>query len=117
MASSILKSSILKSATALHDVSQRSSEEIISSSRRAVVKISAEWCKPCQRLGVKWKKFANKYPDIAFVEIDIDECEEKGKYRGVKLPTTRFYKSGKLEDWVVGEDVDGVIDEMLETFG
>jgi hypothetical protein len=51
------------------------------------------------------------------VEIDIDECEEKGKYRGVKLPTTRFYKSGKLEDWVVGEDVAGVIDEMLETFG
>ena len=80
--------------------------ECIENSEFVVLKISAQWCKPCRELGPVFNSFTSEYPRVKFVLVDVDTLPSYGK--AYKLPTTLFYVRGEKEDWVVGNRPDEI---------
>ncbi len=46
---------------------------LVSSGRKLLVKFSAEWCGQCKMAALLIDKVKKDYPDIEFVEIDVDD--------------------------------------------
>ena len=74
-----------------------------------VVKFTAAWCKPCQRIAPLYAELASSNAATAeFVEVDVDKCQDVAKGAGspFTLPTFQVYRgsvrvasmSGAAED-------------------
>jgi thiol-disulfide isomerase/thioredoxin len=73
-----------------------------------VVKFTATWCKPCQRIAPLYAELASSTPTAEFVEVDVDKCQDVAKGAGspFTLPTFQVYRgsvrvasmSGSAED-------------------
>ncbi|XP_027695082.1 thioredoxin [Vombatus ursinus] len=75
-----------------------------------VVDFSATWCGPCKMIKPFFHSLGEKYPDVIFIEVDVDDCQDVAADCEVKcMPTFQFYKSGKK----VGE-FSGANKEKLE---
>ena len=73
-------------------------EELLKSKKPVVVKFSAVWCPPCQKMAPIYAKLAQKYADDAvFAEIDADNSKLSSisKKHAPGLPTTIFIRDGK----------------------
>merc|ERR1711977_148922 len=68
-----------------------------------VIDFTATWCGPCQRIGPKFVAFAEKYPDVVFIKVDVDENEEVAAECGISaMPTFHYYKNKTKVDELVG---------------
>ncbi|KAL4199954.1 hypothetical protein AMTRI_Chr03g147330 [Amborella trichopoda] len=76
-----------------------------SSKQLIVVDFSASWCGPCRIIEPFVKELANKFSDVKFLKIDVDELPDVSQEWGVQaMPTFVLIKEGKLVDKVVGPD-------------
>lgn len=72
---------------------------------RCVAKFSAQWCGPCKKISPFYKKLASDYPDIKFLEIDIDSAEKLAeKVHISSVPTFLIYYNGGLIGTIKGAD-------------
>lgn len=83
--------------------------EIIENSKGdGVVDFFAEWCGPCKMMSPLVDEFAEKYPDINFYKVDVDECMETARKYGImSVPTFILFKDGqpvKKQLGVMSED-------------
>ncbi|CAI5442271.1 unnamed protein product [Caenorhabditis angaria] len=63
----------------------------------------ATWCGPCKAIAPMYKKLSIEYPNIVFLKIDVDECEDICTKYDVKLmPTFVFLKNGEQIDLLEG---------------
>ena len=61
-----------------------------------VKKFEASWCGPCRALKPIFESVANKYSDVNFSYIDVDEQFELASKYGVRsVPTVVIEKNGK----------------------
>ncbi|XP_035746696.1 thioredoxin [Egretta garzetta] len=61
-----------------------------------VVDFSATWCGPCKMIKPFFHSLCEKYSDVVFIEIDVDDAQDVATHCDVKcMPTFQFYKSGK----------------------
>ncbi|CAJ1939948.1 unnamed protein product [Sphenostylis stenocarpa] len=68
-----------------------------------VVDFTASWCKPCKVMDPVIQEFADKFRDVEFVKIDVDELLEVSQSFQVQgMPTFMLIKKGKVTDKVVG---------------
>nr|KMM71744.1 thioredoxin [Coccidioides posadasii RMSCC 3488] len=68
-----------------------------------VVDCFATWCGPCQAIAPKVNEFSEKYPDVAFYKIDVDDAPDVAQELGVRaMPTFVFFKDGQKVDEVLG---------------
>lgn len=59
-------------------------------------KFYAEWCVPCRNLTPIVDQLKSQYPDITFVEINIDDQVDETKAAGVRaVPTVIIEKDGQ----------------------
>jgi len=59
-----------------------------------VLKFTASWCGPCQRIKKDYENLINAFPDIIFTEIDVDEMEKLTEHFEIScMPTFIFIKS------------------------
>ncbi|XP_045144986.1 thioredoxin domain-containing protein 2 [Echinops telfairi] len=81
-----------------------------------VVDFSATWCGPCKVIKPLLYTLSNKYDDVVFLEVDVDECEELIKDFGIVcIPTFQFYrKEGKVGEFcgALKEKLEAVISEL-----
>ncbi|XP_021762296.1 thioredoxin H2-like [Chenopodium quinoa] len=85
----------------LHYNSLKDSDKLL------VVDFAASWCGPCKFIEPAVKAIANKYPDVEFAKIDVDELPDVAKEFEVQaMPTFIFLKKGKVVDKVVGAKKD-----------
>jgi thioredoxin 1 len=62
-----------------------------------ILKFSAEWCGPCKRIQPVFEKLSNdeKYNNITFVYVDVDESREICETCDVSaMPTFILFKNG-----------------------
>ncbi|XP_074425233.1 thioredoxin isoform X2 [Larus michahellis] len=63
-----------------------------------VVDFSATWCGPCKMIKPFFHSLCEKYGDVVFIEIDVDDAQDVATHCDVKcMPTFQFYKNGKKE--------------------
>ncbi|KAL0421198.1 UNVERIFIED_CONTAM: Thioredoxin H2 [Sesamum latifolium] len=76
-------------------------------SKLIVIDFTASWCGPCQYMQPAINEFAEKYTDVEFIKIDVDELHDVAEEFGVQaMPTFILIKKGKEVDKVVGAKKD-----------
>ena len=77
-------------------------ESKIKKSGLTVVNVFATWCGPCRMLAPILKEVAEE-ENVSILKIDRDEDLEIAEKLGAhSIPTTFFYKDGKIIDTIKG---------------
>ncbi|XP_006864742.1 PREDICTED: thioredoxin [Chrysochloris asiatica] len=75
-----------------------------------VVDFTATWCGPCKMIKPFYHSLSEKFGNVVFLEVDVDDCQDVASECEVKcMPTFQFYKKGEK----VGE-FSGANKEKLE---
>ncbi|GAB2280346.1 hypothetical protein Dimus_014983 [Dionaea muscipula] len=87
------------------------------SKKLVVIDFTATWCGPCRYMEPIINEFAEKYTDVDFVKIDVDELRDVAREFGVEaMPTFLLLKQGREIDKVVGakkEDLRSKIERHM----
>ncbi|KAK2803276.1 thioredoxin trx1 [Onygenales sp. PD_10] len=68
-----------------------------------VIDCFATWCGPCKAIAPKIVEYSEKYPQVGFYKIDVDEVPALAQELGVRaMPTFLFFKDGQKVDEVLG---------------
>ena len=84
-------------------INEKNFDEVINNSDMSVVDFSATWCMPCRMLKPILEKAEDKFENVYFYNLDIDESVQIAKrYRIFSVPTVVCFRSGKKIDSMVG---------------
>lgn len=68
-------------------------------SKLVVVDFYATWCVPCKTISPKIEALSSELPNVVFLKVDVDECEEISiAYKISCMPTFIFIRNGKQID-------------------
>jgi len=80
-----------------------------------VVDFFAQWCGPCKVIAPRIEEFAAEYPDVVFLKVDVDECEDiSAKYDITAMPTFVFIRNKQKIDAFSGANADKVKQYILK---
>ena len=101
----------------LHHLKQESDLDTLkANNKKVIVDCFAEWCGPCQLIGPKFEAWAQKYPNVKFAKVDVEEAEELAEILQVEsIPTFYFFENGKQVDKIIGGEVSK-IEPKVEQF-
>ena len=78
-----------------------------------IIKYGAEWCGPCKYIAPIFENFSKTYPELCFMEIDVEKCEDYEKCQNIRsLPTFECWHKNKLYKFHTGANPDD-LEEML----
>lgn len=70
---------------------------------KVIVDFFATWCGPCKMLSPVIEELSNKFPNVTFVKMDVDECPNISKEYGImSVPTLIKLENGEVIDSKVG---------------
>ena len=99
----------------LHVTSLEHRLGLINDSNVFVVKLSAQWCKPCQRIIPDYNIMANLFKDnCVFTSEDIDEDFGDHPVPVKSIPAFHFYKEGTFVKEIVGANLENVFETLVE---
>ncbi len=85
---------------------------------KVVIDFHATWCGPCKRIAPLFIEIAQKYPDISFFKVDVDEAQELSEKFGIEsLPTFVFMHNGKITRRMEGANPNellSIVDALSE---
>ncbi|PID28623.1 MAG: thiol reductase thioredoxin [Candidatus Cloacimonadota bacterium] len=88
---------------AINITSANFESEVLKSEGLTILKFGAAWCGPCKKLDPIIQEIANDNDGLKVCYIDIDsEREIPVNYGVLSVPTTLFFKDGKVLDTIVG---------------
>lgn len=71
-----------------------------------VTKCYSPHCDHCKKIAQEFEQFANKYPQVRFVEIDIVENKAFGENNNIRgVPHFMIFKNGTIIDECTGADM------------
>ena len=77
--------------------------EAKQSNKLVVVDFTATWCPPCRFIAPFFTELSEKYPNVLFLKVDVDDLNDIASEYGVQaMPTFKFLKDGVVVDEVVG---------------
>jgi len=95
--------------------SQFESELTKAGKNLVVVDFTASWCGPCKRIAPEYAQFPKKFPQVTFLKVDVDDCQELASAHGVNaMPTFNFYRNKAKVDSLEGADPDGLIAKIKQ---
>lgn len=84
-------------------------------SGRTIIKVGADWCKPCKRMSKYFINIVNDNPDINFYNVSVDDSEEICEYLGVcKIPCIVFHRDGMVVNKHEGELTEEEVRELIK---
>lgn len=91
--------------------------DVITANSVVCVKFGASWCGPCKAMEPIIKEVADEYKSKAIVlDIDVEDSEDVStQFRIRNVPTTIFFKDGKVVDKIVGGTTKNVIVEKISS--
>lgn len=90
--------------------------EVIQNEGAVLVDFSATWCGPCKRLEPIVEELAGDFAGrLKVVKVDIDEARDTaGKFGVMSVPTVMLFKSGEVQDTLVGLSPKAAFVERIE---
>ncbi|MBQ9072837.1 MAG: thioredoxin [Bacilli bacterium] len=72
-------------------------EEVSNYKGISIVDFWAQWCGPCKMFGPIFETVSEKYEDIKFCKLNVDEDNEdiSRQYGVMSIPTVILFKDGK----------------------
>ncbi|TFL06553.1 thioredoxin [Pterulicium gracile] len=78
-------------------------KSLIASDKPVVIDFWATWCGPCRVISPIFATLSEKYTNVAFFKVDIDEQPEIAQEVGIRaMPTFVVFKNGEKIDELVG---------------
>lgn len=94
-----------------------SASEVISWDK-VVIDFYATWCGPCKRIAPLFNEIAEKYPEISFYKVNVDEAAELSESFSIEsLPTFVFFHNGKITRRMEGANPNellSIVDALSE---
>lgn len=92
-------------------------EKVLDSDKLVVVDFAAEWCGPCKRLAPILQSISEKFENVDFYKVDVDEAAETvSNYSIRNVPTLIFYRNGEIVDKFSGSVVPQIIEDKIKQF-
>jgi thioredoxin len=90
-------------------------ELVVEEQSNALVKFSAGWCGPCKVLGQTIEEVENDYPNVKFIEVDVDSADEDflNDFSIRSVPKVVLYKKGeKIEEFLGAVGKQQLLDKL-----
>ena len=89
--------------------------QLQSEGKKILVQYTATWCGPCRALAPRLSNLSNKYTDVTFVKVDIEENMESAQELMIStVPTIMIYNGNTLINRSVGANHDAIYTKILD---
>jgi thioredoxin 1 len=89
--------------------------QLQSEGKKILVQYTASWCGPCRALTPRLSNLSNKYTDVTFVKVDVDENMEAAQELMIStVPTVMIYNGETLINRSTGANQDAVYAKILD---
>jgi thiol-disulfide isomerase/thioredoxin len=92
----------------IHINSQQNREDIIKDNKLVVIKYSAEWCGPCQKIAPAYLEMCQADPDVVYCEEDVDEEFEGYAEKILSIPVFHVFLDGNFTSSSKGTSLDAL---------
>lgn len=87
--------------------------------RLVLMDFHATWCGPCKQIAPKINQLAAQYPEVYFMKIDVEVCQETaGLYKVTAMPTFIFMKNAKTLERLQGANpvaIENKLDALVSS--
>lgn len=98
----------------LKSIKHEDFQQHLLNNRTVVVKFTAPWCGPCRASQPIFEKAAADFPDISFVEVNVDEQPRLAAQFNIRsIPTTMAWKDARMVWQAVGAPTAGSLTDEL----
>jgi thioredoxin 1 len=71
-------------------------QEVVGSAKKVIIDFWATWCPPCKAIGPVFLKVSEKYPEVIFAKMDVDENPNFSQEHNIRsIPTLWMIKDGE----------------------
>jgi thioredoxin 1 len=89
--------------------------QLQSEGKKLLVQYTASWCNPCKQLTPRLSNLSNKYSDVTFVKVDVDENMDSARELLIStVPTVIIYNGETLVNRSTGANHDNVYSKILD---
>jgi thioredoxin 1 len=100
----------------MENVTSAQVAQLQSEGKKLLVQYTATWCGPCKALTPRLSNLSNRYENITFVKVDIEENMDSAVQLGIStVPTVMIYDGSTLINRSVGANIDSVYTKILDT--
>jgi len=90
-------------------------KDVLEAKEPVLVYFSATWCPPCKMLSPIIEELAKDMQGVKIGKIDVDaQSEIAQRYSIMSVPTSLFFKDGKVMDQMVGVQSKATIEGKLQ---
>jgi thioredoxin 1 len=100
----------------MENVTSAQVAQLQSEGKKILVQYTASWCGPCKSLTPRLSNLSNKYTDVIFVKVDVDENMDAARELFISsVPTVIIYNGDTLVNRSTGVNVDSMYTKILDT--
>ena len=100
----------------MENVTSAQVAQLQSEGKKLLVQYTASWCNPCKQLTPRLSNLSNKYSDVTFVKVDVDENMDSARELLIStVPTVMIYDGETLVNRSTGANHDNVYSKILDT--
>lgn len=90
-------------------------KDVIENNKLVIIDFFATWCMPCKMLAPIFEEVADKYTDVDFFKIDIDQNPNLVQQFGIdSVPTLIFIKDGKVVNQEIGVRSSSELTQIID---
>lgn len=98
----------------VRDININELDDILKNNEKVFIDVWASWCMPCKIMSPIFAGISNKYEDILFVRIELDEEDEVGeKLNVMSIPSFLYFENGELVNKKVGAMPAAELEKMI----
>eukprot|EP00532_Pseudo-nitzschia_australis_P008858 CAMPEP_0168177370 /NCGR_PEP_ID=MMETSP0139_2-20121125/8408_1 /TAXON_ID=44445 /ORGANISM="Pseudo-nitzschia australis, Strain 10249 10 AB" /LENGTH=146 /DNA_ID=CAMNT_0008096397 /DNA_START=336 /DNA_END=776 /DNA_ORIENTATION=+ len=92
-------------------------EKFTAINAKSVLYFTAQWCPPCKAIKPFYEELSDKYTDVAFGKIDIDDNQDAAmEYKISSVPTFIFFHGKEKHGQFSGAD-QAQLESVIKTLG